>query len=358
MPAAESDKQAKEDPTLAGRFGTSVDHLRSTAKWAIAAYAAVGAILVAGSQLSSIGAFTWDDRRLWIAIAAMVVALASVALAVHTIVTVQTVGEVTLPELAGFEQDVDDRRLYTATVVGDYRCATETSGDIATRRALVQLCQVRRRLEAEDHIREHPAVDPVAQRAPTLLNGYPTVRELAKHYQALLDRRYHYSRIEPDEAELAQTIAWIDFLNPVVNQLLAAARYERVQSTFATDARRKLLWSSLLAAVAIGVFAWAANPQEAAPGNPPAFAMPAQATLVLSPERQSQLASVLGGAECVAASLPVLVLSATDQTADVVTPPREGCEPERLTVSRTEVVPAERVALPPTAATPDPAASG
>lgn len=48
--AGETGKEAPRD-----QFSEGVDRLRETAKWIVTVFAAVGATLVAGTQLSSIG---------------------------------------------------------------------------------------------------------------------------------------------------------------------------------------------------------------------------------------------------------------------------------------------------------------
>src|SRR5437588_578934 len=56
-----------------------VDQLRSTAKWLIAALAAVGSLLATGTQLSSLGRLDASSGRLHVAIAALAAALLGVA---------------------------------------------------------------------------------------------------------------------------------------------------------------------------------------------------------------------------------------------------------------------------------------
>lgn len=56
--------------------------VRETAKWLIASYAAVGAALLAGSQLSSIGKLDLSSGRFWVAAAGILVGVAGVAWAI------------------------------------------------------------------------------------------------------------------------------------------------------------------------------------------------------------------------------------------------------------------------------------
>ena len=66
---ADKEPAQPADPVLAG-----IDRLRETAKWLLGAYAAVGAALIAGLQLTSLGSVE-DDARLYAAIILAAVSL-------------------------------------------------------------------------------------------------------------------------------------------------------------------------------------------------------------------------------------------------------------------------------------------
>lgn len=61
--------------------------IRNVAKWYVAALGAIGAIVLAGSQLSSIGALSLDSARLWLAVAGIVVGLSAILWAISAVVT-------------------------------------------------------------------------------------------------------------------------------------------------------------------------------------------------------------------------------------------------------------------------------
>lgn len=70
------------------QFEVREDKIRDAAKWLIASFAAVGAVLIAGSQLSSIGKlpvcfdFSLECNRLWIAVLGTIASLLGVVLAI------------------------------------------------------------------------------------------------------------------------------------------------------------------------------------------------------------------------------------------------------------------------------------
>src|SRR4051812_24708517 len=89
-------KEAPPSPAFA-----AIDRARDLAKWLIVAFGAIGATLVAGSQLSDIG--KTDGWRLFAAFAGLALGLGGVALAVWSAVRVLTPDDLTLRQLAGNE---------------------------------------------------------------------------------------------------------------------------------------------------------------------------------------------------------------------------------------------------------------
>src|SRR3954467_11055970 len=79
-------------------FGSAMQGIRDAAKWLIGAAAAVGAILITGKQLSSIGQLP-IGIRLGVAVVGIIVALLAVVAAVWVAVQVLLPVGVTLKEL-------------------------------------------------------------------------------------------------------------------------------------------------------------------------------------------------------------------------------------------------------------------
>lgn len=94
-----------EDAALAARINAIEDRIRETAKWLVASLAGVGAAMIAGSQLSSIGQLpvcteaSLECGRLWVALLGAAVALTAVAFAIWMGVTLLAPVRLPLSEL-------------------------------------------------------------------------------------------------------------------------------------------------------------------------------------------------------------------------------------------------------------------
>jgi hypothetical protein len=94
---------AKESPSpSAGTAAAAVEGIRETAKWAIAAFAAIGAALAAGTQFSSIGSVQ-DPVRVGTAGAAAVLGLVAVLYAIWRTVDVLLPGAISPKDLVRLE---------------------------------------------------------------------------------------------------------------------------------------------------------------------------------------------------------------------------------------------------------------
>jgi hypothetical protein len=89
-----------ESETAQPISGSAADRIRETAKWLIASFAAVGAVLVAGSQLSSVGSLRASDARFWLALVGVVIALTAVVIAIGKVVDVLVTPPLSLKTLA------------------------------------------------------------------------------------------------------------------------------------------------------------------------------------------------------------------------------------------------------------------
>jgi hypothetical protein len=269
-------------------FEKSVDQVRATTKWILVAFAAVGTVLAAGSQLSSIGQFTWLDLRMWVAVVAIVVVLAAISVSIWFVVGVETAGEVSLRAL-----DPDDIKF----------------------------------------VNENPA----------LLDGYPSVEMLRHDYYRYIDKKYEASQAG-NQDELNFAMGWVEYLGAVVGQLLDAVRYDRVTRKFA-QARNYLIVMSLCAGVAVVTFAWAANPEPAVTESA-AFKTPTEGYVMLTKSGQTMLADSLGE-DCTKHPVRVAVLSAESGSYDAVSIPTGNCELLRFTVNNEtgSVMPPDKVAI-------------
>jgi hypothetical protein len=79
---------AADSPTSSAELSASRELVRSAARWFIAGLGAIGVVLVAGSQLSSVGALAPQEGRFWAAIAGVVLGLLSILWAMWRVVDV------------------------------------------------------------------------------------------------------------------------------------------------------------------------------------------------------------------------------------------------------------------------------
>lgn len=204
----------------AGAGGASADPLeqgnqriRDAAKWLVASAAAVGAAMLAGSQLSSIGELdvgvpdSVEHARLWVAVVGAVLGLAAVVYAIWSAV------QILMPKLV-LISELDDAwekpPAGLAPVVAHFR------------------------------------------RNPKYLQGFASPGELIAARESL---------IAGGGGEAAARIADLDQRITAIEDI---ATHEALKSQFGR-ALRKLMLATAVAAVGIVAFAWAANPPAGTP---------------------------------------------------------------------------------------------
>jgi hypothetical protein len=185
------------------------DLVRSAAKWFIAGLGAIGAVLVAGSQVSSVGALSPGSARLYLAIAGVIVGLLAILWAMWRVVDV----------LAGWRWTFED-------VVTEW----EATGSPGTGR----FARWRNRAT-------HP-VGWFLREAPSSLGGFASPVEI----------KLLYDESEPDREGLGDLVALMD-------ELLEKAATVHLDSRFRA-LRRQIAAGVLVGAAGIILFAWAANP--------------------------------------------------------------------------------------------------
>jgi calcineurin-like phosphoesterase family protein len=269
------DRGSKEDK-YAAQLKESVEQLRGNVKWTLLAFGAIGTTLLAGSQLSNLGKFQYGDLRLWVALGFALMALGAAAFAVNAALKVAYTGHV----------DIDD-------------------------------------LDDDDHA--------YIRRSTGLLAGYDSAEQIKLQYVDRVNKRFAHlnegaslETLEIDDATLA-------FLEELIDTILSYVRYNRIMRA-SQDARRKLFGSSIIAAIGLVGFAWAANPATEqqtivlqSPTSP--------AKLALSESGKRTLAPVLG-AKCVALpAIDILLLSVTAAGSEVVTLATKDCPVARFTLT-------------------------
>jgi hypothetical protein len=203
------------------------DRIREAAKWLMASAAAVGAALIAGSQLSSIGRLNavWPtsiaNSRLWIAALGGVLGLAGVVYAIWAAVQILLPKTVAISELA---RAWDRQGGPFATVVAFFRANPKYLQGFATPIALID--------RREELIRRLDEARPVRP------------------------RRFGRPPVEDHAASLTSHIGDLDMRIAAVE---AMATHEALKAEFVSTLRR-LLMAAVTAALGIVMFAWAANP--------------------------------------------------------------------------------------------------
>jgi hypothetical protein len=183
--------------------------VRSAAKWFIAGLGAIGAVLVAGSQLSSVGALSPGSARLYLAIAGVIIGLLAILWAMWRVVDV----------LAG-------RRWTFEDIVTEWEAtASPGTGRLGRWRSRAA----------------HP-VGWFLRGAPSSLGGFASPIEIKTVY---------------DESEPGRE--GLDDLVALMNELLDKSATVHLDSRFRT-LRRQIAAGVLAGAAGIILFAWAANP--------------------------------------------------------------------------------------------------
>ncbi|AGL18442.1 pentapeptide repeat-containing protein [Actinoplanes sp. N902-109] len=190
--------------------------IRDTAKWLIASAAAVGAALIAGSQLSSIGRLPlgWPTStttaRLWVAAAGALLALGAVAQMIAAAVRVLLPVQVSVADLA---EQWSDPAVPLRPVIAFFR------------------------------------------NRPKFLQGTATPGELIERRSALVARLGEPGPVAGLHDAIGALDRRIEAVEDVANHEALKAIFERCL--------RRLLAAALLAAAGLVAFAWAANPPPA-----------------------------------------------------------------------------------------------
>jgi hypothetical protein len=221
--------------------------LRDTAKWLLASLGAVGAILVAGSQLSSIGKLDvghpWDGEETYRFAAALIgltIALVAVGVSIKRVVDLLVPQDATLGDL---KDQLANSKSSVAQLFAREPAYLEPYGSVAElERSQDELQQERTtRTESLKSLKEDLEAQTKAKQ-----NTQAKKKEIEDAETALNDTRARLGQVYRDAEALAGIGAYLtvkDKFKIMVKDLVVAA-----------------------AAVAVGttLFAWAANPEETA----------------------------------------------------------------------------------------------
>jgi hypothetical protein len=274
-----ADEKAAEPASPLAR---AADRIRESAKWLLASFAAVGATLIAGLQLSDIGSLPLDaDNKRAVATAVgLTVGLLGVIVAVAAASSVVTKSFVTLRSLAG------------ASASDSVKQAIE--GDKA------------------------------------LLGGFDSIDELHSAYAAAVEAResalrVHYENpsdpAKATKAEAAQQ--WARTVGIAQRAVLDQASYDRLRNAY-SNARWGILVGAGLTAAGIAAFAWGSNPPE--PQIVPVLVRtPTEVLVAIDPEDRASFQRILGS-NCDLSAIDAMAVSVVGETYQVVSIPNESCE--------------------------------
>jgi hypothetical protein len=278
-----ADKPAVESPP--GPLAAGAERIRDSAKWLIAAFAAVGAVLAAGLQLTGLGGL--EGGRLLATLIGLGLAVAGVVVAITASGSVVTASFVSLKWLS--EQASSN----TAMV--------DVEGDTG------------------------------------LLGGFATVKDLKDAYDAAVAARKealeaHYGDPADDAKKLkAQTTqAWVQALDQSQVHVIERAGFNKLRSAY-REAGRWIAVGAVLAAVGIATFAWGANPpsSESAPIVVPA---PTDVTVQINKAQRPALQSRLG-ADCDLSNLEGVAVGVVGESYQVATVATTDCTASLITVT-------------------------
>jgi len=271
-----SDAANTKQGEYSARLTQAVDQLRGNVKWTLAAFGAIGTTLLAGSQLSSIGKFQLSDWRLWVALGCAVVALGAASYAVRSALKVAFAGYTELNDLS--EAD----RKY-------------------------------------------------AEGNTAMLDGFKDIEEIKQAYYDCIQTRHAHLTKGTKATTVQGDNANFRYLDGLVDDILSFIRYRRI-SEQAHESAKELGAASIVAAVGLVGFAWAANP----PSDKPIVvlqSLPSPARLTLTDAGRKALSPVLGQNCASAEKIDVIVLSATTAGSEVLSNRNKDCAMVRFTVT-------------------------
>lgn len=262
------------------------DRIRDTAKWLTVSLALIGGVVLAGTQLSSIGKLMPGDERFTVAAAGGALALVGTAAILWSTVWVATTRAKNLTDLAE-----DNLLLANST--------------------------------------EHPNRPRVKElKDATLLQGFADVKTLAYEYTEALRKQRTEQATQAD-------VDRVEDLDGIVRNVLKVAAYVRL-STRWRIAAAVIAVGGAVAAVGVVMFVWAANPppEAAASVVTPGTLSSAEArSLELTAAGAAALKDDLGPSTCdTSQPIEVRLLGTTDVGPDVLVD-EPGCTSVRFIVT-------------------------
>jgi hypothetical protein len=310
---AEEKKDA--EPTAADPILAGVEGIRKTAQWLIGAFAAIGAALIAGTQLSDIGSLGHQWGKLALAATGAAVGLGSAAIAIY-----QTM-KVLLP-------------------------TEDSMGEVAKDES------------------KYPVGKLVASDA-SLLGPGQTIKSVFEQYTKLIkDYEDAFAEYESEKDKATPDPAKVDKLGEKVTEIQAKRdalgkklQYVRKLALYTTVKERfkgasvYIVGGAISAGVGLVLFAYETNPPKDPTPRVPVLEAPTPVVATLTEVKADGLKAAIG-AGCDLTKVQALAIAGSPKGGyDIVTLPAAACAPVRLSLPAASVSPAVtvKVDVPPPA---------
>jgi Pentapeptide repeats (8 copies) len=246
-PSASSTAVAAAAPRFEAQL-KAAESIRETAKWLVAIFGAIAGVLIAGTQLSSLGSIEGEPLRLGLGLGSAFLALFGVTLSVWFLLSVMLPSSATLSDSNDFDERHQEAFRGYATSRGELR---------------------------------EKYLDALRNRRDNLEGNWvfpPTVSDL----EAL-----NAMRLSKD-------------IGGAVDATVALRAYDNLENRMKSNSRY-IIGGGAIAAAAIVIFAWAANPpsEESAPAETTSSSSSGD----IQPSGASMVGATLTGADLTAASL-------------------------------------------------------
>lgn len=282
-------------------LATAAERIRGSAQWLLGAFAAVGAILAAGLQITSIGDLdTGDGIRFAVALAGVALAVLGIIIAVAAAASVATRSDVSLPIL--IQQPGS-------------KAAEMVAADTALRQGL-GLDVIQQRLT-------DAATSAGATYDAIVILGNPGSDATKQAQAAAL-------RVEYD-----RQVAELNRMRRLRADILDVASFYRVKEAFG-DGKQWMIGGAVAAAIGITAFAWGANAPEpkSLDGGTVLPKTPSEVTIILNAKGVQEFGPPLRKTEdCDLTKLSAIAFAVDHQTYDVVTVSTDDCNVVRMSVS-------------------------
>jgi hypothetical protein len=277
MPKTDVSQSVKKEHSQDSELEKKKEQLQDTAKWVLAAFAAIAGLMLTGLKFSDVGKL--QIPFIIIAAVAFTVAMVAIFLEIYLVTRVLSFGAVSEKRIREFARQ-----------------------------------------------KNNPTG--INLNNTLLLDGYPTVDKFIDDYNAICCE-YDIAGKEEKFDKVAQMSAKVTRLVETKNNLLSYGSYIMMKSIYFSAIRGLFIFGAI-AAVGIAVFVWSIGKTPLT--NYIYMNPPNEATVALTTAGQTALRDALGK-ECVAQlGVSIIVLSIDGGVFDVVSIPTDTCNVARFTV--------------------------